>query len=195
LAGLAWWWGGSAERALAVLVVATPCPLILAAPVALVCGVSRAARMGVIVKGGGALERLARVATVLFDKTGTLTSGLPEVEAVEALEGFDADEVLRLAASLDQASQHAVAGAVVRAARVAGLVLALPQQVQEVHGGGLSGVVDGRQGAVGGASMLAALGIALPVEGSAARLAAASPAASPPGASTRCRWNGASSPP
>jgi magnesium-transporting ATPase (P-type) len=86
--------------------------------------------MGVIVKGGGALERLARVATVLFDKTGTLTSGLPDVEAVEALEGFDADEVLRLAASLDQASQHAVAGAVVRAARSAGLVLALPQQVQ-----------------------------------------------------------------
>ena len=177
LAGLAWWWSGSAERALAVLVVATPCPLILAAPVALVCGVSRAARMGVIVKGGGALERLARVATVLFDKTGTLTSGLPDVEAVEALEGFDADEVLRLAASLDQASQHAVAGAVVRAARSAGLVLALPAQVQEVHGGGLSGMVDGRPVAVGGVSMLAALGITVPVDGSAARLAAAAPAA------------------
>jgi heavy metal translocating P-type ATPase len=177
LAALAWWWGGSAERALAVLVVATPCPLILAAPVALVCGVSRAARMGVIVKGGGALERLARVSTVLFDKTGTLTSGLPVVDAVEALDGFDADEVLRLAASLDQASQHAVAGAVVAAARAAGLSLSLPEQVHEVPGGGLLGLVEGRHVAVGGASMLAALGIALPAEGAAARLAAAAPAA------------------
>ena len=176
VAGFAWLWHGSAEYALAVLVVATPCPLILAAPVALVCGVSRAARLGVIVKGGAALERLARVATVLFDKTGTLTSGTPEVEAVEALDGFTPDEVLRLAASLDQASQHAVAGAVVAAARAAGLVLSLPERVTEVPGGGVSGVVAGRDVAVGGAAMLTALGLAPPTEGIAARLAAASPA-------------------
>ena len=176
VAGFAWWWHGDATFALAVLVVATPCPLILAAPVALVCGVSRAARLGVIVKGGGALERLSRVATVLFDKTGTLTSGTPEVEAVEALDGFTRDEVLGSAASLDQASQHAVAGAVVAAARAAGLVLALPERVTEVPGGGVSGVVAGRDVAVGGAAMLVALGMAPPDAGIAARLAAASPA-------------------
>ena len=177
IAGLAWWWSGDAQRALAVLVVATPCPLILAVPVALVCGVSRAARSGVIVKGGGALERLARVATVLFDKTGTLTSGLPHVESVEAVDGFHPDEVLGLAASLDQASQHAVAGAVVAAARAAGLALVLPERVTEIPGGGVAGTVAGRSVAVGGAGMLAGLGMVPPAEGPAARLAAAAPAA------------------
>jgi P-type E1-E2 ATPase len=88
LGGGAWWVSGEAIRALAVLVVATPCPLILAAPVALICGVSRAARRGIIVKGGGVLERLARTRTALFDKTGTLTAGAPRVTGVEALEGF-----------------------------------------------------------------------------------------------------------
>ncbi|MCC6716646.1 MAG: heavy metal translocating P-type ATPase [Acetobacteraceae bacterium] len=177
VAGLAWWWTGDAHRALAVMVVATPCPLILAAPVALVCGVSRAARNGVIVKGGGALERLARVATVLFDKTGTLTSGTPELESVEVLDGFSADEVLGLAASLDQASQHAVAGAVVAAARAAGLALVLPEQAEEVPGSGVSGVVAGRAVVVGGAAMLTGLGLPPPGDGVAARLAAAAPAA------------------
>jgi len=177
VAGGAWWWAGSAERALAVLVVATPCPLILAAPVALVCGVSRAARFGVIIKGGSALERLARVATVLFDKTGTLTTGTPQVESVEALEGFTPDEVLRLAASLDQMSQHAVAGAIVAAARAADLVLAMPTQVDEVPGGGVSGLVEGRPVVVGGAAMLAGLGMTPPDAGIAARLADAAPAA------------------
>jgi heavy metal translocating P-type ATPase len=176
MAGLAWVLHGSAEFALAVLVVATPCPLILAAPVALVCGVSRAARYGVIVKGGGALERLARVATVLFDKTGTLTGGVPVVEAVHPLDGFAADDVLGLAASLDQASQHAVAGAVVAAARAAGLALHLPQQVEEVPGGGVRGLVGGRAVTVGGAGMLAGMGLVPPAEGAVARLAAAAPA-------------------
>ena len=177
VAGAALLWHGSAEFALAVLVVATPCPLILAAPVALMCGVSRAARLGVIVKGGGALERLARVGTVLFDKTGTLTSGVPEVEAVEVLDGFDRDEVLRLAASLDQASQHAVAGAVVAAARAAGLALVLPERVTEIPGGGVTGMVAGRAVSVGSAAMLTAQGLAPPASGIAARLAMASPAA------------------
>ena len=94
LCGVAWWLAGDPERALAVLVVATPCPLILAAPVALICGVSRAARRGIIVKGGGVLERLARVRTVLFDKTGTLTTGAPRVGGVETLDGRDPDDVL-----------------------------------------------------------------------------------------------------
>jgi heavy metal translocating P-type ATPase len=177
IAGLAWLWHGEAQVALAVLVVATPCPLILAAPVALVCGVSRAARHGIIVKGGAALERLARVATVLFDKTGTLTTGTPVLDAVEPLPGFTHDDVLALAASLDQASQHAVANAVVAAARAHGLALSLPEEVREVPGGGVAGRVAGRDVAVGGASMLAALGMAPPDTGTAARLAAASPAA------------------
>ncbi len=177
VAALAWLLHGQAEYALAVLVVATPCPLILAAPVALVCGVSRAARHGAIVKGGAALERLARVRTVLFDKTGTLTTGTPEVEAVEALGGFEPDEVLRLAASLDQVSQHAVAGAVVAAARAAGLALALPEGVEEVPGAGLRGTVEGRAVAVGGAGYLAGRGVAMPGAGLAVRLAGAAPAA------------------
>jgi heavy metal translocating P-type ATPase len=176
LAGLAWLWHGKAEYALAVLAVATPCPLILAAPVAMVCGVSRAARHGVVVKGGAALERLAQVATVLFDKTGTLTTGTPLVEAVETMEGFGADEVLRLAASLDQVSQHAVAGAVVAAARAAGLGLAMPESVEEVPGAGLRGVVEGRAVAVGGAGFLAGLGVVVPETGPVAWLAAAAPA-------------------
>ncbi len=126
LGGAAWWLAGDATRALAVLVVATPCPLILAAPVALICGVSRAARRGIIVKGPSVLERLARARTVLFDKTGTLTTGTPRVAGVETLDGFDPDDMLRRAASLAQMSQHAVAGAIVTAARSLELDLTLP---------------------------------------------------------------------
>ena len=178
VAGLAWLLSGSAERALAVLVVATPCPLILAAPVALVCGISRAARHGVIVKGGGALERLARVRTALFDKTGTLTSGTPRLAGVEPLPGFTADDVLRLAASLDQMSQHVVAAAIVAAAGHAGLALSLPDDVEEIPGGGLSGRVDGRRVVVGSAGLLAAAGLPPPARGAAARRAAAAASAS-----------------
>ncbi len=174
----AWAIAGTAERALAVLVVATPCPLILAAPVALVCGISRAARLGVIVKGGGALERLARVRTALFDKTGTLTTGTPRVTGVEPLAGFDGDTVLRLAASLEQVSQHVVAAAIVAAARASNLALALPLAVEEVPGGGLAGVVEGHAVMVGSAGLLEAAGFMLPATGSAARLAAAAASAS-----------------
>jgi heavy metal translocating P-type ATPase len=172
-AGGAWWLAGSAERALAVLVVATPCPLILAAPVALVCGVSRAARHGVVVKGGGALERLARVRTALFDKTGTLTTGTPEITGVEPLPGFTTDQVLSAAASLEQVSHHVVAQAIVATARTAGLPLTLPSDVTEIPGGGLRGTVDGQSVICGSAAMLTGAGIALPVSGAAARLATA----------------------
>ncbi|MCX7382298.1 MAG: heavy metal translocating P-type ATPase [Alphaproteobacteria bacterium] len=177
-AGAAWLMGGGPERALAVLVVATPCPLILAAPVALICGISRAARHGVIVKGGGALERLARVRTALFDKTGTLTTGTPRLSAVEPLGDFTVDEVLRLAASLEQVSVHVVAAAIVSAARAADLPLSLPGSVHEIPGGGLSGVIDGRAVTVGSAALLAAAGFVLPTGGAAARLAAAAASAS-----------------
>ena len=99
------------------MVVATPCPLILAAPIAFVAGLSRAARAGVIVKGAGALERLGAARTVLLDKTGTLTLGAPDVERVVPLGSLPADEVLRLAASLDQMSAHVLADSLVRDAR------------------------------------------------------------------------------
>ncbi len=135
LGGGAWWFAGDATRALAVLVVATPCPLILAAPVALICGVSRAARRGIIVKGPGVLERLAHARTVLFDKTGTLTTGTPRVTGVETLDGFDPDDVLRCAGSLAQVSQHAVAGAIVLSARGLELKLTLPRDAEEIRRG------------------------------------------------------------
>ena len=144
LAGGAWGLSGDAVRAVAVLVVATPCPLLLAAPIAFMSGLSRAARRGVVVKGGAALEQLAAGRALLFDKTGTLTAGRPVVSDVITAEGVDADEVLRLAASLDQASAHVVAGSIVRAARERGLALTMPQDVHEPHGRGIEGRVDGR---------------------------------------------------
>lgn len=150
LAGSAWWWSGEATRALAVLVVATPCPLILAVPVAVIAGMSRAASHGVLVKTAGALEALAAVTTVVVDKTGTVTSARPEVADVRAEEGFTADEVLRLAASLDQASGHVAAEALVRAAASRGLALTLPLDVVEDAGRGLAGAVEGRRVVLGG---------------------------------------------
>jgi heavy metal translocating P-type ATPase len=150
LAGGAWWWSGEATRALAVLVVATPCPLILAVPVAVIAGMSRAASHGVLVKTAGALEALAAVTTVVVDKTGTVTSARPEVSDVRAEAGFTADDVLALAASLDQASSHVAAEALVRAATARGLTLTLPQSVVEDPGRGLSGLVGDRQIVLGG---------------------------------------------
>lgn len=152
IAAAATWVLAGADRAVAVLVVATPCPLILAVPVALVSGMSVAARRGVVVKGGGVLERLARCSTLLLDKTGTLTSGSPAVAAVWPAEGCTAQVVLHSAASLDQASGHVLAGAVVRAAKDRGIELTMPQQVEEVAGQGIRGVVRGRHVAVGKAS-------------------------------------------
>ncbi|MEZ5178013.1 MAG: heavy metal translocating P-type ATPase [Acidimicrobiales bacterium] len=154
LAGLAWLASGDPVRAVAVLVVATPCPLILAAPVAVVSGMARAARRGVVVKGGDALERLAQGRVLLFDKTGTLTRGRPTVADVVVSGDLDADEVLRLAASLDQVSPHVLAASVVRAARRAGLALTLPDDVEEVPGHGVRGRVGDRAVAVGKAGWL-----------------------------------------
>jgi heavy metal translocating P-type ATPase len=145
VAGGAWFLTGDPIRGLAVLVVATPCPLILAAPVAFIAGVSLAARRGILVKGGAALEALARTHTVLFDKTGTLTVGGARLVAVETAPGESADEVLRLAGSLEQASQHVVAAAIVSAATRKGLDLQMPELVQEAMGSGLEGVIDGRR--------------------------------------------------
>ena len=159
-AGGAWAASGDAVRALAVVVVATPCPLILAAPIALVCGMSRAARAGVIVKGAAAIETLGHARTVLFDKTGTLTAGTPEVRDIVASGGFEAAEVLRLAASLDRLSAHVLGAALVCAAAEADLTLSTPIEVREDAGQGIKGTVDGRAVALGSRAFIRAAGVA-----------------------------------
>lgn len=154
VAGLAWWWSGDPVRALAVLVVATPCPLILAAPIAIVSAISQAARRGILVKNGGALEMLARAEVMMFDKTGTLTTGQARLVAIETTDGFDPNEVLRLAASVDQVSQHVTAQAIVAEARRRGLALEMPTEVSEQPGAGVEGTVDGQRVQVGQANFL-----------------------------------------
>ncbi len=149
---LAWVVSGEMSRAVAVLVVATPCPLILAAPVAVVAGMSRATRRGVVVKGGAALERLADGEILLFDKTGTLTTGRPALDEVVCAGERDASEVLRLAASLDQVSPHVLASAIVRAARERSLDLALPTTTEEVAGFGVRGSVEDHEVTLGKAA-------------------------------------------
>lgn len=143
IAGFAWVYNESPVAAVAVLVVATPCPLLLAVPIAIIGGVSQCARRGVVVKGGASLERLAGGRVLLFDKTGTLTAGHPEVTHVALAPGFDEDEVLRAAASLDQLSPHVMATAVVTAARDRGLQLAMPEGPREVAGKGIEAELAG----------------------------------------------------
>ncbi len=149
LAAAAWILSGDPVRALAVLVVATPCPLILAAPAAIVGGVSAAAKRGIIVKGGTALESLASGNTVLLDKTGTVTSGRPRVAQVHPVPGFDPSELLRLAGSLDQVSVHPFAPAIVEAAHARGGDLQMPTDVEEIVGQGIAGRVAGHRVRVG----------------------------------------------
>ena len=151
VAGSAWAASGNPVRALAVFVVATPCPLILAAPVALISGVSRAARAGVIVKGAAAV---GEARSVLLDKTGTVTLGAPEVEEVVALDGLPQAELLRLAASVDQLSVHPLAEALVHEAQARRLSLSFPREVVERRARGIEGRVDGRRVAVGSAGWL-----------------------------------------
>ena len=154
LAGGSWVLSGDPVRAVAVLVVATPCPLLLAAPIAFISGLTRAARIGVVIKGGGALERLAQGRVMLFDKTGTLTEGRPVVSDVVTGGVMEADELLRLAASLDQVSPHVLASSIVRAAAERGLRLEMPHDVVEEHGYGLRGSVGAHEVRVGKAAWI-----------------------------------------
>ena len=154
LAFVAWLFSGDLIRSLAVLVAATPCPLILAAPVAFIAGVAQAARRGILVKGGGPLEALARAHTVLFDKTGTLTVGGARLLSVEVAPGETAEEVLMLGASLEQASHHVLAHAIVEAGTERCLSLKVPEQVMESMGSGLHGVIEGRHVAAGSRDMI-----------------------------------------
>ncbi len=150
----------SPTNVLAVLVVATPCPLILATPVAVIAGISRAAEQGVIVKAGSAIEQIGRVRAVVFDKTGTLTIGHPTVAHLHAANGVSENEVLQLAASVEQLSSHHLGAAVVAAAEERGLSVITPSAFHEEPGSGVAANVGGRNVIVGSAAFLTAHGIA-----------------------------------
>ncbi|MBU3889357.1 heavy metal translocating P-type ATPase [Methylosinus sporium] len=154
VAGAAWALSQDPVRGLAVLVAATPCPLILAAPAAFIAGASQAARRGILIKGGGPLEALARTRTVMFDKTGTLTVGGARLVAIETAPDEAQDEALRLAASLEQASHHVIAAAIVSAATQRGLALQVPRNVRETLGTGIAGEVEGAALRVGSLSFV-----------------------------------------
>jgi heavy metal translocating P-type ATPase len=158
----AWWFSGDPIRAVAVLVVATPCPLILAVPVALVAGLSRAAHYGVLVKGAGPLEAMARIRTLILDKTGTLTDGRPQIVSIDCRDGMAENEILGLAAAADQGSKHPVAQAIVAAAVARGLRLPIPEEIGEVPGEGVIARIEGRQVVVGSDSFVAPRAGAVP---------------------------------
>lgn len=149
LAAATWLITGETEKAVAVIVAATPCPLILAVPVAIISGMSKAASHGAIIKGGAALEKLAQTKTVLVDKTGTLTQGGPEVSVLIAAPGDDISKALVLAASLELQSPHVVAKSIVAEAVRRNLTLTAASNTQEEHGVGLTGNVSGHQVRVG----------------------------------------------
>lgn len=156
VAALAWYASSDPIRALAVLVVATPCPLILAAPIAFIAGVSRAARHGILMKGSTALEALAKARTAVFDKTGTLTYGGAQLVEMEVAPGRDSDELFGLLASLEQASHHVLADAIVALAKNRGLNLFRPERVVEYRGSGLKGIVCGVSVSAGSQSLILA---------------------------------------
>ena len=141
----AWAFSGEAVRFLAVLVVATPCPLLIAIPVAIIGSISLAASRGIIIKDPAVLEKIATCRTAIFDKTGTLTYGQPKLTELHPTSGVDRDEALRLVASLERYSKHPLAGAVVAAAREANVPLVEVDSVSERPGEGLRGTVAGRQ--------------------------------------------------
>jgi heavy metal translocating P-type ATPase len=150
----AFFFSGDAERVLAVLVVATPCPLILATPVAVVGGINRAARRGIIFRHGTALEQLGRIRVAIFDKTGTLTIGRPSVDRVLTVEPYTEGELLRLAGAVEQGSGHLLARTVVQAAVQRGVTIPSADNITESPGEGVNGDVDGRPVTVGGWSFV-----------------------------------------
>jgi heavy metal translocating P-type ATPase len=149
LGGLAWWLSGDPVRFAEVLVLATPCPLLIAAPVAFIGGMSRAARNGIIVKSGGVLEQLSAAKTVVFDKTGTLTHGAPAFSGVRPEHPFTADEVLTSVASVEQYSSHVLAASMIAAAQDCGLPLHEAVDAREAATNGVAARVLGREVVVG----------------------------------------------
>ena len=140
-----WYFTGDSARFLAVLVVATPCPLLIAIPITLISAISMAAKQGIIIKDPTVLERLPTCRTAIFDKTGTLTYGKPELTAIIPAEGTDKDKILRMAASLERYSKHPLASAIVQQAEKRGLALMDVASVSEKPGQGLTGIVSGRE--------------------------------------------------
>lgn len=157
-----WVLSGDPVRFLEVIVVATPCPLLLAAPIAIISGMSRSAKHGIIVKTGGALERLAEAETIAFDKTGTLTSGILKVKEVRAIGVFDERTVLTAAASLEQQSNHVLAQATLDEAASRGYKLGKIKQLKETAGQGLHGRFGGKEALVGRLSFLKERGVSIP---------------------------------
>ena len=145
MAGLAWFISGEAIRFLAVLVIAAPCPLLLAIPIAIIGSISLCARRAIIVKSPVVLEQIAECRTAIFDKTGTLTYGQPKLTDQINVAGFDGREVLTLVASLERYSKHPLAGAIIKAANEATISLLEATNVAEVPGEGLRGTVSGRK--------------------------------------------------
>ncbi|MCL4543374.1 MAG: heavy metal translocating P-type ATPase [Chloroflexi bacterium] len=143
------------EAVLAVLVVATPCPLILATPIAVVSGINRAAKYGILAKSGEAIEQIGQTSAVVFDKTGTLTTGVPVLERIISWDGSNSDDLLRLGGGLEQHSGHPMARAFVAAAQSRLGTLPLPDQVVELAGQGVSGQVEQRVVDVGSLSYAA----------------------------------------
>ncbi|MHB8121307.1 MAG: heavy metal translocating P-type ATPase [Desulfuromonadaceae bacterium] len=163
---IAWWIWGPEPRlahavvnAVAVLIIACPCALGLATPIAIMVGTGRGATAGVLIKNAEALEIMEKVDTLVVDKTGTLTEGKPKLVAVQAEEGVAEDELVRLAASLERASEHPLAEAIVRGAEEKGIKLVKVSNFQSVTGKGVTGDVDGHSVAAGNAALLESLGI------------------------------------
>lgn len=157
IAGAAWAISGDPVRFAEVLVLATPCPLLIAAPVAFLGGLSRAAKSGVVIKGGAVIEQLARVRSAAFDKTGTLTEGRPRLVAVRPAPGFDEDELLGLAASAERYSSHVLAEGIRRAGAERGLPAPTASTAHEFATNGVTAVIDGRTVVVGKPSYVASL--------------------------------------
>lgn len=162
IAGMAWAFSGDSLRFLQVLVVATPCPLILAAPIAIISGMSRSAKQGIIVKTGSALERLAMARTFAFDKTGTLTQGQLQVDTVTAFAPYKKTDVLARAAALEQHSNHVLAQAIVAKAQDSKVAIPKAKNIKETAGNGLQAVAGGKPVIVGRLSLLQEYEVSLP---------------------------------
>jgi heavy metal translocating P-type ATPase len=162
VASAAWIIGGEPKRFLATVVVATPCPLLIAIPVAIIGAISRSARRGIIIKNPAVLEQVDRCKTIIFDKTGTLTYGKPTLFEVDCAPSFQADEVLRLAASLESYSKHPLSGAILEAARSGALALEPVSEISERPGEGLHGRAANRAVWITGRASVAYRGLNLP---------------------------------
>lgn len=155
VAVLGWVLSGDPNRFLAVIVIATPCPLLIGIPVAVIGAISLAARRGIIIKNPAILEQVDACCTLIFDKTGTLTYGRPSVTEILCAPGFDSEDILRMAASLEQYSKHPLSVAILNAARQAGLSLQSIEQISEKPGEGLSGIIGQRKIQITGRGALA----------------------------------------